>query len=124
MICGKKTADENKQFYRSSVSLPGYVGDCYQISLDWCERCDFAFQNPIPRQESLDEHYASNTFASGNTLNEVGSGCAQETRVRDRLSQLLEMSGDLPARAKVLDIGAGNGTFLRSMPTSWEKSWS
>lgn len=121
LICDSKIVADYRGFYTSEISLPGYSGGSYRISLDFCEDCDFAFQNPMPTQESLVGYYAVSPFASGNTLNETGSGQVQEGRVRNRVAKLLEMTGELPSDTKVLDIGAGNGTFLRGLPSTWVK---
>lgn len=122
LICRSEIIAEHRAFYTSEIFLPGYSGGKYQISLDFCVDCDFAFQNPMPTQESLAGYYEGSPFASGNTLNETGSGQVQEGRVRNRVAKLLEMTGDLPTETKVLDIGAGNGTFLRGLPSTWRKS--
>lgn len=120
-ICFSRIGETAKGFYTSRISLPGFERGVYEVRLDHCAECDFAFQNPMPDQDSLNKYYELSPFASGNTLSETGTGHVQEERVRNRVSKLLEMTGRLPSEVKVLDIGAGNGTFLRGLPIEWTK---
>jgi SAM-dependent methyltransferase len=71
-----------------------------------CLRCDLVYADPAPTAESLDRAYLEAAFDSG-----IEAHHASRTygRILDRIL------GRLPSRTGALDIGTGEGSFLREL---------
>ncbi len=94
-----------------------------KFSLYRCQKCDFGFVYPFPSEKELSELYPQTFYRT------FGS----EEKVENSLSKILQwfmksIQGErvkwikLPTGSKkILDIGAGSGTFLRSAAKiGWE----
>lgn len=69
-----------------------------------CRTCGYRFVNPRPSQQEIAESYSASDFYDGWIQGEAGR--------RQMWSKRLELFRDLRPGTRVLDIGAGIGTFL------------
>lgn len=74
-----------------------------------CGRCGLAYANPAPRSEVLADAYAG---AAYDTTEESAYAAASYAAL------LPGLLGRLPAQGAALDIGAGDGAFLRELLTA------
>jgi SAM-dependent methyltransferase len=71
-----------------------------------CLRCDLVYADPAPTAESLERAYLEAAFDSG--IESRHASCTYG-RILDRILDRL------PSRTGALDIGAGDGSFLREL---------
>jgi SAM-dependent methyltransferase len=71
----------------------------------------------MPTQADLDNYYRLCLSASGTSLARAGAGAVQNQRAQVRIETLSNLGAInvLPSDLRVLDVGAGNGTFLNQL---------
>ena len=115
-ICGNKEAE------------PVAVGEDfeYRTSDDSflavrCERCSLVYLDPRPTEAELPRIYPDSYHAFDFSAEEFGL----VHRVRSRLEarRLLKACGDLPAGARVLDVGCGDGFHLDLLRRYGPEGW-
>ena len=89
-------------FAFSSRKLPEYM----HYRLLECTRCDVLYANPLPTRGSLEQAYREAAYDSGEEANYASLAYA---------AFLPGIVGKLPHRAAALDIGAGDGAFLKQL---------
>lgn len=95
-------AGQLDQFAFASRKLPEYMHHRLQL----CRACDLVYVDSPPETASLQEAYAEAAFDSG-----VEAAYAARTYVRI----LGPMFSKLPDRVGAVDIGTGDGVFLREL---------
>ncbi len=90
------------RFAFASRKVPEYMH--YRLLL--CKGCDLVYASPVPDRESLLEEYRVAAYDSGREARYAA-------RTYGRL--LRSVLGRLPDRAGALDIGAGDGAFLKEL---------
>jgi SAM-dependent methyltransferase len=90
------------QFAFASRKLPEYM----HHQLQWCRDCDLVYASPIPDMPEIEAAYLNAAFDS-----QAEAACAARTygRLVDRLLPYL------PDLRGALDIGTGDGVFLREL---------
>lgn len=120
-IC--ETTPTNRGIYVTRLNVPGLSPEEQEICLDFCAKCNYAWQNPRPSQLSLDAYYTHCGSASGQVLGALTPDCEQITRAKKRLMWFRSRSRvELQsAQLSILDVGAGNGAalwaYLEDAPT-------
>lgn len=101
------------KIYTAKVSVPEIFPPYQELVLDYCDRCELAWQNPMPTQASLKDYYTMCSVSSGavTSLGKSG-GWQQEERLHYRLAQFLKKSSLVEPKS-VLDFGAGSELSLR-----------
>jgi SAM-dependent methyltransferase len=90
------------QFAFASRKLPEYMH--YRLLV--CAECDLLYASPAPAPETLDEAYRTAAYDSA-----AESACAARTYA----GLVRRILGRLPGRNGALDIGAGDGAFLKEL---------
>lgn len=79
-----------------------------------CRRCDHVYLNPRPTPEAIAVMYPE-TYPSFSGAFEAERSLFGRVKDRILLSRFNSVGRDLPAGARVLDIGCGDGQFLLSI---------
>ena len=95
-------ADRLNEFAFASRKLPEYMH--YRLLL--CGQCELLYASPVPQSESLVEEYEAAAY---------DSGVEAQFAARTYASLLPPILARLPGRAGALDIGAGDGAFLKEL---------
>jgi SAM-dependent methyltransferase len=86
-----------------------------------CRHCQLIFLNPRPSRDELDRIYPPSYHAF--QFSEENFGLAHRVRSRLEARRLLSYCKDLPADARILDIGCGDGFHLRLLQQFGQPSW-
>ena len=80
-----------------------------------CKHCGFRFTNPIPKEEDIGSYYGADNYMSHATKSRKGLLPFVYKRVRNmNLNNKLKLVKKYANGKKLLDIGAGNGFFLKA----------
>lgn len=90
------------RFAFASRKLPEYM----HYRLIECPGCDLIYASPVPREEALAEGYSEAAYDSGT---EAGYAAASYAELLDLVT------ARLPDLEGALDIGAGDGAFLKQL---------
>jgi SAM-dependent methyltransferase len=86
-----------------------------------CRRCGLIFLNPRPTRDELDRIYPTSYHAF--QFSEENFGMAHRVRSRLETRRLLSYCKGLGDRARILDIGCGDGFHLRLLREFGKKGW-
>lgn len=86
-----------------------------------CAVCDLIYLNPRPDVSEFEAIYPSNYHAFD--FSEEDYGLVHKIRSRLEAKRLLSWCKDLPADARILDVGCGDGFHLKLLREYGEKSW-
>ena len=90
------------QYAFASRKTPEYMH--YRLLL--CTQCDLLYASPVPERQSLTEEYRTAAY---------DSGVEARYAARTYAGILRKMLDGLPDRSGALDIGAGDGAFLKEL---------
>ncbi|MEZ5266975.1 MAG: class I SAM-dependent methyltransferase [Acidimicrobiales bacterium] len=86
-----------------------------------CSQCSLVYLDPRPALSELAAIYPDTYHAFD--FNEDGFGLVHRVRSRLEAHRLLRVGGDLPAGARVLDVGCGDGFHLDLLRRFGEPGW-
>jgi ubiquinone/menaquinone biosynthesis C-methylase UbiE len=86
-----------------------------------CASCGLVYLNPRPSVSEFATIYPPNYHAFD--FSEKDFGLVYKIRSRLEASRLLELCRDLPADARILDVGCGDGFHLNLLGKYGEKTW-
>lgn len=87
-----------------------------------CRSCRLIYLNPRPNISEFEKIYPSNYHAFDFSKKEFG--IVYKIRSRLEAKRLLSCCKDLPANARILDVGCGDGFHLNLLRQYGKKSWS
>jgi SAM-dependent methyltransferase len=87
-----------------------------------CRSCGLIYLNPRPSVSEFEKIYPSNYHAFDFSQKEFG--IVYKIRARLEARRLLSCFKDLPADARILDVGCGDGFHLNLLREYGKKSWS
>ena len=99
----------------------------YRTSLDSflavrCESCELVYLNPRPDVSEFAAIYPANYHAFD--FVEADYGIVYKIRSRLEARRLLSWCADLPADARILDVGCGDGFHLNLLKQYGKKTWT
>jgi SAM-dependent methyltransferase len=113
----------------SETGAPVGVGEDYEYrtSSDTflavrCETCELVYLNPRPDVSEFARIYPPSYHAFD--FSEQDFGVVYKIRSRLEAKRLLSFCKDLPASARILDVGCGDGFHLKLLRDYGEKSWT
>lgn len=116
-VCGSDDADcvgVGEDFeYRTSADV---------FAAMQCKSCGLVYLNPRPSVSEFDRIYPPSYHAFD--FSEKDYGFVFKVRSRLEANRLLSFCKDLPADAKILDVGCGDGFHLRLLRDFGEKNWT
>lgn len=86
-----------------------------------CRRCHTVYLNPRPEEAGIRAAYPDNYHAF--QFDELGFGLIYRVRQRLEARRLLEWCRGLPADAKILDIGCGDGFHIQLLRKFGPQTW-
>lgn len=90
-----------------------FSGEMFTIQK--CVNCGFRFTNPIPSEDQIGRYYGAENYMSHATKSKRGLMPFVYKRVRNiNLNNKLSLVREYANGNKLLDIGAGNGFFLKA----------
>ncbi len=113
----------------SRSSLAAGVGEDFEyrtsediFTAKFCEECGLVYLSPRPAVSELDRIYPSTYHAYQFTEEEFGF----VHRVRSKLEarRLMSYCRGLPANARILDVGCGDGFHLKLLASAGPKTWT
>ena len=87
-----------------------------------CRSCGLIYLNPRPNVSEFEKIYPSNYHAFDFSKKEFG--IVFKIRARLEAKRLLSCCKGLPANARILDVGCGDGFHLNLLRQYGKKSWS
>jgi SAM-dependent methyltransferase len=87
-----------------------------------CRSCGLVYLNPRPNVSEFEKIYPSNYHAFDFSKKEFG--IVYKIRSRLEATRLLSCCKGLPANARILDVGCGDGFHLNLLRQYGQKSWS
>lgn len=87
-----------------------------------CRSCGLVYLNPRPNVSEFEKIYPSNYHAFDFSKKEFG--IVFKIRARLEAKRLLSCCKGLPANARILDVGCGDGFHLNLLRQYGQKSWS
>lgn len=112
----------------TDASVPIAVGEDfeYRTSPDTfvmyrCERDEVIYLDPRPARSELSRIYGPDYHAYN--FDEDSFGLSYRVRAGLETRRMLEWCGDLPAGARIIDIGAGDGFHLKLLRQAGKPSW-
>jgi len=86
-----------------------------------CRRCELVYLSPRPAMSELDRIYPSNYHAFQFSAEKFG--LAYKVRQRLEAKRLLQCCKHLPANARILDVGCGDGFHLSLLKKFGDPTW-
>ena len=87
-----------------------------------CSSCGLVYLNPRPDVSEFERIYPANYHAFD--FSEKEYGFVFKVRARLEANRLLSCCNDLPADAKILDVGCGDGFHLNLLRKYGKKTWT
>ena len=87
-----------------------------------CRSCGLVYLNPRPDASEFERIYPSDYHAFD--FSERNFGVVYKIRSRLEANRLMGFCKDLPAAARILDVGCGDGFHLKLLEKYGEKSWT
>ena len=87
-----------------------------------CNSCGLVYLNPRPSVSEFERIYPPNYHALD--FSDEDFGLVHKIRSRLEAKRLLELCKDLPADARILDVGCGDGFHLNLLKKYGAKSWT
>lgn len=87
-----------------------------------CDSCGLVYLNPRPDVSEFETIYPSNYHAFD--FSEADFGLVYKIRSRLEANRVLSWCKGLPEKAKILDVGCGDGFHLNLLKKYGDKSWS
>lgn len=87
-----------------------------------CNRCELVYLNPRPDVSEFERIYPATYHALD--FSEKDFGIVYKIRSRLEAKRLLSFCGNLPADARILDVGCGDGFHLKLLREYGEKTWT
>jgi len=87
-----------------------------------CHACSLVYLNPRPDVSEFETIYPPNYHAFD--FSEKDFGVVYRVRSRLEAKRLLSFCADLPADARILDVGCGDGFHLKLLTQYGEKGWT
>ncbi len=87
-----------------------------------CRACQLVYLNPRPQASDMETIYPPEYHAFD--FSEKDYGFVHKVRSRLEAKRLLASCGSLPAEARILDVGCGDGFHLRLLGEYGNKTWS
>ena len=88
------------------------------ISVGQCDNCGFIFNTPRPTLDEIDRFYSSAMTASGQIYQDESSQGHYPKLMINR-AQFLNNISSINKNLKALDIGCGNGGFIKAVKTQF-----
>lgn len=97
-----------------SITFYDRVRDLNQEPYDFskCNNCQSVFINPMPSEKQLEQAYNESYYGEGESKFQ---GWIEQTISKFRQQEARGIARQIPNQADVLDIGCGNGDFLRQL---------
>lgn len=88
----------------------------------FCDRCGLVYLSPRPALSELDRIYPSTYHAYQFTEEEFGF--VHRVRCKLEARRLMSYCRDLPATARILDVGCGDGFHLKLLASAGPSTWT
>ena len=102
----------NKNVY-SDNRIVGTSGEV-KINVQQCSDCNFIFNSPRPTQEGLESYYKNSDLASGQVYRDE-SDKGHYSILHAERANFLKKSLSNDRQFSLIDIGCGNGGFLKAV---------